>query len=133
MLKGDTFFQKILKKTFKILSNTATQYVTDMLTVDTSTGTVELYSLYSSPSSVYTVDPPVWAPAYTPECNGSMGVQYLLWVINEQCLEFTEFSSRNIAVRAVSWLGLKAIPGGLLATFPGTIIVLLKDNSMTSL
>ena len=27
--------------------------------------------------------------------NGSMGVQYLHWVINEHCLEFTQFSSGN--------------------------------------
>ena len=33
--------------------------------------------------------------------NGSMGVQYLPWVINEHCLEFTQFLSRNIDVRVV--------------------------------
>ena len=32
---------------------------------------------------------------------GSMGVQYLPWVINEDCLEFTQFLSRNIDVRVV--------------------------------
>ena len=58
MLRKDTFlagFKKILKKTNKILSNSATQYqsVTDMWTVDTSTGTGQLYSLYSLPSSTY--------------------------------------------------------------------------------
>ena len=31
----------------------------------------------------------------------SMGVQYLPWVINEHCLEFTQFLSRNIDVRVV--------------------------------
>ena len=33
--------------------------------------------------------------------NGSMGVQYLPWVINEHSFEFTQFSSRNIAVTVV--------------------------------
>ena len=30
-----------------------------------------------------------------------MGVQYLPWIINEHCLEFRQFLSRNIAVRVV--------------------------------
>ena len=47
--------------------------------------------------------PPLEGPLLTPlsVANGSMGVQHILWVINEHCLEFTQFSSTNIAVRVV--------------------------------
>ena len=41
--------------------------------------------------------------------NGSMGVQYLHWVINEHCLEFTQFSSGNIAFRVVLDLRMQEI------------------------
>ena len=46
-----------------------------------------------------TVDPPIGAlltPGTKSVTNGSMGVHYLLWVINEQ---LAQFSSRNIDVR----------------------------------
>ena len=45
----------------------------------------------------------VTLPLLTPLsfANGSMGVQYIPWVINEHCLEFTQLSSRNIDFRVV--------------------------------
>ena len=54
---------------------------------------------------------PQRGPILTPlsVANGSMGVQYLPWVINEHCLEFTQLSSRNIDVRVVPDLRMQEI------------------------
>ena len=51
---------------------------------------------------------PLEGPLLTPlsVANGSMGVQYIFWVMNEYCLEFTQVSSTNIAVRVMPDLRL---------------------------
>ena len=72
------------------------------------------------------VTPPVWLTLeghlLTPltAANGAWGVQYLPWVINEHCLEFTQFSSRNIAVRVVSYLRMRICKRSFNPTLPGT-------------